>query len=252
MMTKGIEELQALHRRLIVNDETLSVIYLGSNSVTAEDVVILADGLRQNVTVTKLNLMDNNIGDEGTSALADCLHENVTLTDISLRLNNISDAGAMTLADAIRGNASLTRLNLMYNNISDVGAMAMANVIRQNSTLISLYLAYNNICDEGALALLEALTQNATITQLYLVGNKIDAIDIQTEIRAMTGWNEVGALCPGNINDFPPPCKDRVLYILLTLYQLPIDDDLHWHIISMLRVRDIVDCGKPKYSSTWT
>ena len=44
------------------------MMYLGSNHIGDEGTRALADGLRENVTVTEISLGRNQIGDEGARA----------------------------------------------------------------------------------------------------------------------------------------------------------------------------------------
>ena len=53
-----------------------------------DGALALADGLRQNATVTELNLKCNRIGDEGARALADGLRENATMAWMELNFRN--------------------------------------------------------------------------------------------------------------------------------------------------------------------
>ena len=71
----------------------------------------LADALKSNKTLTKLNLRDSYIGDTGAERLADALKSNKTLTKLNLRDSYILDAGAERLADARKFNKTLTELN---------------------------------------------------------------------------------------------------------------------------------------------
>ena len=95
------------------------------------------------------------------------------------------------------------------------------------------------------------LSHNATLTVLGVGGNSIGQY-IQDNIDAMTSCNTIGALCRKEIKTLPPPCQDRVLFILLVLWKFPICDDMHWLIMDMLKVKDVVDGGHPRDRKSWT
>ena len=81
-------------------------------------------------------------------------------------------------------------------------------------------------------------------------GNNFDT-DIEYGIYQMLRWNSIG-VSHEQIETFPPSCKDRVLFILLILWQLPICDYMLWTIMCMLKVRDFVEDGDAWDRSTWT
>ena len=232
------------------HNSTLKILHFAYNDIGDEGAIALANSLRENSTLTDLNLTYNNIGDEGAIALADSLRENTTLTDLDLYENSVSCNGAMAFAECLHDNSSLIDLYLNNNNIGNDGAKALAEALHHNSSLKTLGLCFNEIGNDGERTLSDSLCHNTTITSLTLWGNGMDE-DIWHHIDAMVGWNRVGALSPDTIVNLPSTCKDRVLAILLVLNVLPICDDMHWIIMSMLMVKDIVNSGKPWERTTW-
>jgi hypothetical protein len=67
--------MASLHEAQTVN---LTNVFLDDNAAAT-----LANGLRENTTVTRINLLRNRIGDEGVSTLAGALKLNTTVTDIN-------------------------------------------------------------------------------------------------------------------------------------------------------------------------
>jgi hypothetical protein len=81
-------------------------------------VVILAQALRTNETITYLDLNSNLIEDEGAAALASALkHDNRTLRVLDLRNNFISTA-MYALEDMISTNRSLRLLQVEGNDFA--------------------------------------------------------------------------------------------------------------------------------------
>ena len=87
------------------------------NNTGAAGAAGLAEALRQNSSLTELDLSRNIIGDAGVAGLAEALKQNSSLKELDLSRNIIGDAGAAGLAEALRENSS-TRANLFGNNIS--------------------------------------------------------------------------------------------------------------------------------------
>ena len=93
----------------------------------------MAEALRGNCHVTKLNLSRNDIGDAGAGALAAALrHGGTALMDVDLRANNIGRLGAMTLAAALKVNATVMYLDLRDNPIGQEGADRLLPVLGEN------------------------------------------------------------------------------------------------------------------------
>ena len=152
---------------------TLTGLHLDHSGIGDQGITGLAEALKVNFTLTVLHLDDNDIGDRGAIALAEALKVNSTLTELHLYDNGIGDQGATALAEALKVNSTLTELQLHHNNIGDQGATGFAEALKVNSILAVLYLSGNGIADQGATGLAEALKVNSRLTKLYLQGNGI-------------------------------------------------------------------------------
>jgi len=243
--------MENYRRRLTNNDATLTEINLIREGIINDEVKILSEGLRHNDTVTMIILRNNKIGDEGARMLARALHQNHTLARLNLCENMIGVEGAKAFERCLRVNRTLRYLNLRNNNIGDEGAISLANCLRQNNsiknyalvneTLTELYLSYNKIGTRGAAALEDAVCHNATLIRLEMdYGTNMK---MRKRLHELTSWNRLGSICPTNISELPLTCKDYFLLILMIMNDLPICDDMHWIIISMLKVWDIVNNG---------
>jgi Ran GTPase-activating protein (RanGAP) involved in mRNA processing and transport len=65
----------------------LQIVDLAYADIDNDGVTTLANALKDNTTVKKINLYDNDISDEGAAALADALKVNTSVTTIDLREN---------------------------------------------------------------------------------------------------------------------------------------------------------------------
>ena len=105
-------------------------------------MIALAEALKDNITITKLDIGMNYIGPSGAEALAEALGEdsNKTLTTLLMKDNYISDKGTVFLAEALKVNTTLTTLDIGMNYIGDVGARALLIALGEggNKTLTSL------------------------------------------------------------------------------------------------------------------
>ena len=112
-------------------------------------VLAIADALKINEVLNKLNISRNQIGPTGAAAIADALKGNAVLTHLDLGANRIRDQGAAAIAEALRGNGVLKNLYMGYNQIGDEGAKALASALRVNGVLTKIVLWGNNLGDEG-------------------------------------------------------------------------------------------------------
>ncbi|KAK3833619.1 MAG: hypothetical protein J3R72DRAFT_424887 [Linnemannia gamsii] len=140
----------------------------------------LAELLKTNSTLIRLNLDKKEIGDNGAVALSEALMTNSTLITLELSFTSIRQYGAVALSEALKTNSTLTTLNLLGNLIGEKGAVALSEALMVNSTLLSLTLAHS-IEENGTVALFEVLKTNSTLTSLSLNFNPI-------------GWNGAVAL----------------------------------------------------------
>ena len=91
----------------------------------ADAGVSLADALRQNKTLRKLNLTDNILADDFAQGFSDMIKENETLEVVQLENNNISNEGAQILAAGVQFAKGLHTLNLESNTLTQFGALTI-------------------------------------------------------------------------------------------------------------------------------
>ncbi|WP_051908367.1 hypothetical protein [Candidatus Odyssella acanthamoebae] len=156
----------ALGEALKVNT-TLTSLGLGDGIYESqwfsEDFIRL---LRNEPTLTSLDLSGDGIGDSGGVALGEALKVNTTLTSLDLGDNQIGDTGGTALGEALKINTTLTSLDLERNEIGKFGGVAFGEALKTNTTLTSLDLGYTEIGDTGGTAFGEALKTNTTLTSL--------------------------------------------------------------------------------------
>jgi len=103
-ITKAIKEAAAV----VAEQFSDSRIDLQKKGLTAHDATAVAEILRSNTSVTRVDLRFNKeIGDEGAKALAAALKVNATVEMLWLEDCGIGDDGAAALAEALRSNTSL-------------------------------------------------------------------------------------------------------------------------------------------------
>jgi Ran GTPase-activating protein (RanGAP) involved in mRNA processing and transport len=143
---------------------TIPLKQLRENSIEALDFqgkqllalggIVLASALRENASVTVLNVSKNALREVGVKTISEMLKANKTLTEVDLSENQIggyeeydedvqwvfkaTPEGPAALADALKANTNLQRLNVSSNDLGPEGGKAIAASIAKNSTITSV------------------------------------------------------------------------------------------------------------------
>ncbi|CAF3568088.1 unnamed protein product [Rotaria socialis] len=168
--------------------------------------------IRNNKSLTTLQLDGNDIGDKRVYPIANRLQNNKTLRKLSLRYNEICHKGAFRLAAVLRNNTTLINPDLFGNHIEDKGMKYFAGALKNNMTLIKFDLGYNAIRDEGAYRLFFV----QTLRTLNLKGNQISKIG---SLHLAFGFHDNTTLMKLNLRKN----MDAYLTVIGEIIQLRID-----------------------------
>ena len=226
------KEIADACRRLQQNDPTMTELHLAYKKIGNKETKAIAQALKMNTMLQRLDLYNNQISDDGAKALAEALKMNTVLQRLGLGRNQISDDGAKALAEALKMNTVLQWLYLAGNQISDDGAKAIAEALKMNTVLQWLYLNDNQISDDGAKALAEALKMNTVLQLLYLYNNQIsddgakalaEALKMNTVLLGVAiGGNQIS---DDGAKALAEALKMNTVLQLLYLYNNQISDD---------------------------
>ncbi len=151
----------SLANNLIGKNELLNVLH--PKLITGGEA--LGDMLKENKTLTKLDLSWNSIRQDSAIALAESLEKNNTLKALLLGYNSFGDMPSQILGKALKTNKSLTELNVESNSLTPKAATVLANAISFNETLITLNINGNTLGKIGAQALVAAIQRSSTETR---------------------------------------------------------------------------------------
>merc|ERR1711871_1824448 len=126
--------------------------------------------LRENTSVTSLNLSYNMIRRKSAAAVMSALAENKTLTMLDVSWNGfglaenggrskqegaeVEEDGVAVLAQVLETNTALADVNLAHNGVEEQGALALATVLPSNTTLSRIVLDSNPLGFQGGRAIL--------------------------------------------------------------------------------------------------
>ena len=169
-------------------------------------LIAIANMIKENSTIVKLNLEKNCLGDFGIYEIADALRYgtqeivnalcmNTTITTLNLDNNYIGKYGIHELANALRVNTTITNLNLSRNYLREYGTQEIADVLYTNTTITTLNLSSNSLGKNGSLIIAELLYVNTTLRSLDLSHNYLRRHSFCSEIGIIAIAN---ALCKNN------------------------------------------------------
>ena len=117
-----------------------------------------------------LQLPESGIGDEEVHALAALLRENGSITELNLRGNSISDEGARALGAVLSGPSRIRTIDLRENFISKNGVKAIAEVRASLYSLIRVRFPSMPAAAQG-------LERSDRVRHVYVhAGGKVEAL----------------------------------------------------------------------------
>ena len=162
---------------MLRKNKTLRDINLAGNSKISDlGVFFIAEGLKRNTVLEKLNIPD--VGPEGGKAIAEAVAANPSLRLSELRIFRlqISEDSGPSFVDMLHRNKSLKCLH--FTQISDVGVSFIAEGLLENSTVERLFLYHCNVTAAGARHLSTMLIKNSSITSMGIGHNPIGDVGV--------------------------------------------------------------------------
>lgn len=200
----GLEGLQAITEAMQLNVTLRELTLRAVRALDESGARCLAETLRKNRVLRKLDVRGNSMGDEGTKALieaarvssieelhifelrpfeyhkmdpnqalAQVLVGRFSQDELDLHFCCLGDDVTQALSMDLTSNKSVLHLRLEQNFVKAPGAQALSHALKENSSLFILNLGMNSIGDVGAQALSEALLVNNTLREIILNKNNI-------------------------------------------------------------------------------
>ncbi|CAO3609655.1 unnamed protein product [Mucor hiemalis] len=178
---KEVMHLPKLHSAIVQGEGPRSISFarIEWDDSTLREFI---DCLRDNVTVTHLDLSDismrdtDEISEDTVRMLTSFFERNTSVTELKLNAEHTRLVGSPfsksqpksliceTIIQSLAGlrhNCTLRHIDLSGLNFEDAGALALARVLKTNKTLQSIILDKNNISIEGYRALIKVIEENA-------------------------------------------------------------------------------------------
>uniref|UniRef100_A0A3P9JK09 Leiomodin-2 n=1 Tax=Oryzias latipes TaxID=8090 RepID=A0A3P9JK09_ORYLA len=133
-------------QRALNNDAELTEINLNNiDDISQETLIRFTEALRSNTNVRVFSLANTRADDPVALAVAKMLKENSSITSLNIESNYVTGKGVMALVQALPANNTLTELRF-HNQRHMCGGqveMEMVKILRENCTLIKLGYQFN-------------------------------------------------------------------------------------------------------------
>jgi hypothetical protein len=172
---------------------------------TAVGITAIADALRVNGGLTRVDVRDNIIAGDGAAQLAAAVLGNLKIemfneipikemradsfTVLDLEWKNVGVEGGMVVAGLIPVMVGLTALDLSFNDLKDEGVNAVCEAIQSNkeTKLASLNFKYNSIGPVGANAVAAMVGVTGALTRVDIRRNNIAGDGAEQLVAAVLG-----------------------------------------------------------------
>jgi hypothetical protein len=120
---------KVLGEMLCANGCKIKTLKLAWNMIRFDSGVELMQSLKQNHSLTYLDVSYNGLGDEGAESFGDAIQVNSTLQIILLSNNNISSSGCFCIIEGIKKCCNLKNVDLTNNPIGERGGVSVMTAI---------------------------------------------------------------------------------------------------------------------------
>ena len=157
----SIDSCTSLATMLRHSDCQLQELHISHCKIDSYGAREIAEGLVQNHSVEEVFMFGNeNIGDIGAGSIADMLKENSTIVKLDLHNCGITSEGCVQLEKEVRKNTTLRELDLSSNRLGLEGAKALSKIIQHNNLEeLKLHNDGHSLEKKGVDLMMESLAQ---------------------------------------------------------------------------------------------
>jgi hypothetical protein len=178
-------ECDLLAEALRVN-KTLTRLNLNGNKAGSRNMAKILESLQDSQSLTELHFWDNNLDSSIAPAIRTLIESNESITELDLPNLHLTDFSCELFGPTLAKNRTITSLNLFMNpNITSKGCKALAEGLKRNKALIRLNLQGCQIGDEGCIYLAEAIKTNQCLLHLNVSGQPVKAAGLKALIEGL-------------------------------------------------------------------
>ena len=185
--SSGYMPNEALFEALSSNSPEIKVLDVERRNLDSETMAAITNCLLGNTQVSELKLARNcsfwsEQPDDFGFALVELLKDNKTITKIDLKNDDIHAAPIGALMEVLKTNTTLKWLDLSDNFARECGKQ-IGEMLKVNKTLTYLNLNVNQLTDDDAEAILAGLAANTTLKEFSGYNNGIINKELRKKFR---------------------------------------------------------------------
>ncbi|KJV91504.1 leucine-rich repeat domain-containing protein [Rickettsia bellii] len=180
---------------------SLTKLNISNNLIGQEETRVIFDALKFHNSLTALDISNNLMGKERAISNAFFLKSNTSLTELNIASNKIGKEWTTVIFDALKFNKSLRVLNLSNNTLEREKTIivtkwitAIFYALKSNNSLTTLDISNNLIGREEAIVIFNALKFNKSLTELNISYNLIEKEWIEAAFNALKFNNSLRVL----------------------------------------------------------
>ena len=173
--------------KMLRNNKSLTHLDLSYNSFLKSRACCIFKGLQHNTTLTHLSLSNTSLATSNIDTarrLNKMLQVNKSLTHLDLSGNDtISDSGACCIFEGLQYNTNLTHLNLRKTGVRAKyldTARSLTKMLLMNKSLTHLDVSCDSFLKSRACRIFKGLQHNTTLTHLSLRNTSLATSNIDT------------------------------------------------------------------------
>ena len=163
---------------VLLHNTLLQELDLSYNSLSKLDSLRIFKGMKNILSLVKINVSHNEIIDEAVDELANVLLHNTLLQELDLSYNSLSKLDSLRIFKGMKNILSLVKINVSHNEIIDEAADELANVLLHNTLLQELDLSYNSLSKLDSLRILKGVKNISSLVKINVSHNEIIAIEL--------------------------------------------------------------------------
>ena len=165
--------------RMLRENITITSLDLSYNSLSSQAGATIFDALAANYSITRITLRGNLFDDDIHKSLGDFISTNDAVKELDLGENKLGYRSCYSLATGLLQNRSISTLKIDSNRFGYYKSDAFVHwsrMISYNTTLRIMNLDDNRVGPDGGILIAESLVRNEALVQVSLKANRFDSV----------------------------------------------------------------------------
>ncbi|KAJ3193208.1 hypothetical protein HK101_005225 [Irineochytrium annulatum] len=166
--SKSLKTLELINGMIVRDPDRCVDIDQAAEGIGSSGARLIADAVKVNTTLTRLNLSKNRFDGKGFKALAEMLSANKTLQALVLQKTAFDDGAIAIFQSVLKKSTTLVEFDISDNIVTDEGLKALSSAVKASKAMARLALSKNRFTGPGVDAFGGALTLNKSLVRVYI------------------------------------------------------------------------------------